>query len=236
MPEDGDPDGLPRPEITLSGSTATYRGVLEVEYAKDFLDRIAKHGTAIKTLVIESGGGDTRAGMDIGEWVHEHGVTVVVDWICFSSCANYIFTAAPAKTIRADAFVGWHGSEQQNRFFDEEFADANPDNLPGACRERPLGVAEDPNSQVFEGYARELRFLERDRAPGRLPWSGPWPSPHAAAPTCGWMLRAGRSTSRAWSVSASRTCRTRDRGDYPSQAAVELGGVAVYEVGESDLE
>ena len=234
--EEWDPDRLPPPpEITFIGSTATYRGPLEVEYARDFLDRVARYGTAIKTLVIDSGGGDTLAGMDIGEWVHEHGVTVVVDSVCFSSCANYIFTAAPNKTIREDAFVGWHGSEQQNRFFDEEFANANPDDLPGACRERPLSVGEDPNRELSEGYERELRFLERiGLRVDALVWAM---TEHARCRAYmqmdvdGWTFDIP-SMERLGIANVSYE----GPGDYPSEVVVEQGGIAVYEVGDSDLE
>ncbi len=33
--------------------------------------------------------------------------------MCFSSCANYVFTSAANKYIREDSLVGWHGSESQ---------------------------------------------------------------------------------------------------------------------------
>ena len=48
-------------------------------------------------------------------WIHERDIDVVVDNWCFSSCANYIFTAAKNKTIKAGAIVGWHGSGTANR-------------------------------------------------------------------------------------------------------------------------
>ena len=52
----------------------------------------------------------------IGEWVFDHQLDVIVDELCFSSCANYIFTAGKNKIIGKDAIVGWHGSEQQDLF------------------------------------------------------------------------------------------------------------------------
>ena len=54
--------------------------------------------------------------MKIGLWIFEHEIDVIVDEICFSSCANYIFTAGKNKIIQKDAIVGWHGSEQQDPF------------------------------------------------------------------------------------------------------------------------
>ena len=105
-----------RAEISIEGSTAYYTGVINDGSASDFLSIVRDAETAIDTLIINSGGGVTTSARRIGRWIHEHGVTVVVDELCFSSCANYIFTAAPKKIIRNGAYVGWHGSEQQDRY------------------------------------------------------------------------------------------------------------------------
>jgi hypothetical protein len=51
-------------------------------------------------------------GRRIGQWVHDMGLVVEVDKVCFSSCANYIFPAGRGRVIRADSFVGWHGNER----------------------------------------------------------------------------------------------------------------------------
>ena len=53
--------------------------------------------------------------MKIGLWIFDHELDVIVDELCFSSCANYIFTAGKNKIIEKDAIVGWHGSEQQDQ-------------------------------------------------------------------------------------------------------------------------
>ena len=102
--------------VVVDGSTVRYRGVLNRQSVDHFFRQIGAADEPIDTLVINSRGGETDAGRSIGLWVHEHGVTVVVDHICFSSCANYIFTAAPRKIIRSGAIVGWHGAEQQYHY------------------------------------------------------------------------------------------------------------------------
>ena len=70
----------------------------------------------ITAIRINSPGGITDQGIQIGEWISEHGIDVIVEELCFSSCANYIFTAGKNKVIEKDAIVGWHGSEQQDPF------------------------------------------------------------------------------------------------------------------------
>ena len=103
-------------EITVENSTVRYIGVINGRSAYKFLELVRGAEDRLDTLIINSPGGETRSARRIGRWIHEHGVTVVVEELCFSSCANYIFTAAPKKIIREGAYVGWHGSEQQDRY------------------------------------------------------------------------------------------------------------------------
>lgn len=102
--------------ITIDGSVARFTGVLNPASVERFFRRIGPVRDQIDTLIINSLGGVTFSGRRIGDWVHQNRITVIVQHVCFSSCANYIFTAAPRKIIRADALVGWHGSEQGNRY------------------------------------------------------------------------------------------------------------------------
>ena len=61
------------------------------------------------TLVITSGGGNVDLGMDLGEFILEHDLDVKVNTFCFSSCANYVFTAGKNKWLGENAILGWHG-------------------------------------------------------------------------------------------------------------------------------
>ena len=105
--------------IVVDRSVVRFTGVLNSASVDRFFRRIEPVRGQIDTLIINSLGGITVSGRRIGDWVHENGITVIVHHMCFSSCANYIFTAAPRKIIRADALVGWHGSEQQARYITE---------------------------------------------------------------------------------------------------------------------
>ena len=102
--------------ITVDGSVARFAGVLNPASVERFFRRIGPVRDQIDTLIINSRGGATISGRRIGGWVHQSRITVIVDHVCFSSCANYVFTAAPRKIIRANALVGWHGSEQGHRY------------------------------------------------------------------------------------------------------------------------
>ncbi len=89
-------------------------GSLEEGFYESFLSLVKGREDEITTLRVSSAGGETDEGIKLGHWIFEHGIDVVVDGLCFSSCANYIFTAGRNKTIMAGSIVGWHGSEQQD--------------------------------------------------------------------------------------------------------------------------
>ena len=60
-------------------------------------------------LAIESKGGIVDFGLDLGDWVYRKGLDVKVSAYCLSSCANYVFTAAPRRTVSNVAVIGFHG-------------------------------------------------------------------------------------------------------------------------------
>ncbi|WP_028572875.1 hypothetical protein [Desulfonatronum lacustre] len=103
--------------MSLEGTTATFVGsITDLNVAK-FLDSV--EGRVVETLVIASGGGEINAGMRLGEWVFDNQADVVVEKMCMSSCANYVFTAGRRKIIRANAIVGWHGNALQKEGMSE---------------------------------------------------------------------------------------------------------------------
>ena len=116
-----DADGIiwydPNPAtITVEGSTIIFNGDIEDETYRHFLLAVDDKEDQITEIRINSGGGITDHGISIGKWIFDHQIDVIVDELCFSSCANYIFTAGKNKIIEKDAIVGWHGSEQQDPF------------------------------------------------------------------------------------------------------------------------
>jgi len=95
---------------TRFGDTLVYFG--ELTTAGLVRLKSADQGTA-KALLIRSGGGSVSVGMDFGEWVYERGFDVIVDDVCLSSCANYVFPAGRIKTILPGGLVAWHGNSLQ---------------------------------------------------------------------------------------------------------------------------
>ena len=63
---------------------------------------------------MSSGGGEVNAAMDFGDWLFATRLNIRVIDRCLSSCANYLFPAAPVKVIETGAIVAWHGSANRD--------------------------------------------------------------------------------------------------------------------------
>ena len=90
----------------VNDTTVSLEGPIEqgsfAEFQSVFDDRVS-------TVILNSGGGDTYDGVQIGRVLHSAGVEIRVRGFCLSSCANYLFTAGQKKIIE-DGIVGFHGN------------------------------------------------------------------------------------------------------------------------------
>lgn len=91
-----------------AGQLAVYKGEISAVNNAAFFKRYA--GKPVAQLDINSVGGEVEAGIELGLWVHRHGLDVTVTGLCLSSCANYVFTAGRHKDIKPGAVVAWHGN------------------------------------------------------------------------------------------------------------------------------
>lgn len=101
--------------VAAHASPPEFRGELEIEAVQKF---ISSHPTPPSELIVSSPGGDLIAGMLLGLWIYKHSIDVVVDGICASSCANYVFSAGALKKISPGGLVLYHGGAQQADFTD----------------------------------------------------------------------------------------------------------------------
>ncbi|MFM7689844.1 MAG: hypothetical protein ACKPAC_10375 [Alphaproteobacteria bacterium] len=62
-----------------------------------------------RILYLDSKGGDVEVGVRLASHLLPRQLTVIVDGICASSCANYLFTSGLNKEIRR-GWVGFHGN------------------------------------------------------------------------------------------------------------------------------
>lgn len=64
----------------------------------------------VRTISINSGGGDIETAINIGRIIYDRGISIEVRRLCLSSCANYLFPAARNKIINYGSIIGFHGS------------------------------------------------------------------------------------------------------------------------------
>lgn len=97
-------------EVYIKGGDIFYSGRISPDGYS--LLREKAEAAAIKParLVINSSGSPVENGLDIGNWLYDNGLDIMVVDKCMSSCANYIFPAAKNKEISDGAVVAWHGS------------------------------------------------------------------------------------------------------------------------------
>jgi hypothetical protein len=102
--------------LELRGAELLYRGRLDPEGVDAVIALYNSLDTKPTTLAIRSTGGSSGSGITLGEFVHSHAMTVRVVDYCGSSCANYVFTAAPRKILSKRAIVWWHGAVRSSLF------------------------------------------------------------------------------------------------------------------------
>ena len=109
----GKPSTDPNPDVRIEGDTLIYLGAINENGLQALSEavRYLPRGQVTRMLV-NSGGGDTKAGIFIGSIIADLKPHLTIETGCFSSCANFIAPAAASITIRANAFLGWHGNDR----------------------------------------------------------------------------------------------------------------------------
>lgn len=103
----------------------TLRGPITTESVNAILHALAEPSQRRQRwIVVSSPGGDVVEALRLAEFMHRRGLSVYVDGLCASSCANYLFTAGKRKVIGAGALVGWHGSPASEHIDGLETLDA----------------------------------------------------------------------------------------------------------------
>lgn len=107
------PSTNPVPDIRIDGDTLIYIGGTNdngLEALKTVLAKVPDG--QITKMLVNSGGGDTKAAIQIGFIIADLKPNLTIDTGRFPSCANLIALAAATITIRENAFLGWHGNDR----------------------------------------------------------------------------------------------------------------------------
>ena len=103
-------------EFSVIEDTLYYKGEITDLMVLKALELARNSSQPIKKLHIDSSGGNARAGIIFGNWIHDNKIKVTIENLCFSSCANYIFTSASSVHVLKGAIVGWHGGAFQQHW------------------------------------------------------------------------------------------------------------------------
>lgn len=95
--------------VYLADGELNYVGSLSAEANAKLFALYSSKQEKPNTLSIRSPGGDTVVGIELGQWVYANKLDVKVLEGCYSSCANYVFTAGRRKIVSNFAHVGYHG-------------------------------------------------------------------------------------------------------------------------------
>lgn len=96
--------------IKMRSTDILFSGDITNENVANFIALYEAQERKPTLVTIQSKGGDASAGLEFGDFILRQGLDVRVLNYCFSSCANYVFTAGKTKYVTKDAIIGWHGS------------------------------------------------------------------------------------------------------------------------------
>ena len=74
----------------------------------------------IKTVIVNSRGGEVFAGRAIGYKIGESPRHLIIDKVCLSSCGNYFVPAASSVTLLPGAVIGLHGTPDPHMLENKE--------------------------------------------------------------------------------------------------------------------
>jgi hypothetical protein len=153
------PGGRIDARVRAEGNTLHYEGLITSAGLSKFAETLQQHPEVI-TLQVRSRGGDALPAIEMGEHVLRRNLAVVVDRVCNSACANYLFVPAATRRVLPGSVVMWHNSCPQNipegTAFERVLAGEGT-NLSSSLRREGVPLSETERSRV----AGSLLFDER---------------------------------------------------------------------------
>lgn len=166
-------------DVYIKGNDIFYTGGVSADGYRLLREKMAEAIKKPVRLVINSGGGPVEDGLDIGNWLYDNGLDILVREKCMSSCANYIFPAAENKEISRGAVVAWHGSiadptdnsdiEESLKFIDRKFPDLSIAEREKMKEQTRTSFAKYAQTQA----ARQKQFFQKIGVDERVTLLGP---------------------------------------------------------------
>lgn len=95
----------PGAPIRRAGATLCFSGEIEAASTAQAVALLP----GASSVVITSEGGEVRAALALARAIRAGGQLLVVERLCMSSCANFLFTAARRKAVAPEGLVVFHG-------------------------------------------------------------------------------------------------------------------------------
>jgi hypothetical protein len=164
-------------QVFIDNGELNYIGLISAESKRLAFSLYAAQEKKPTVFHIRSRGGATDAGIELGQWVHREGVTVKVLELCFSSCANYVFTAARNKIVSNFAVVGYHGGLSSEDFTPDKDQEAMFAALPAEQRDAArkqfidqIKAAIAPKIRAETAFFDEIGVQQRVTTLGQTPY------------------------------------------------------------------
>ena len=138
------PDVRRTEQVALLSGAITLPAVRRIE---------AEIGAGATTLVVDSGGGDEDAALELAAEIQRRKLTVVAVRTCFSACASYVLAASPAREVRGVTLIGFHHTSTA-LLLTAEARSSTPAPLLAQLRRR---AAEE--RQLYQAAGLDLRLL-----------------------------------------------------------------------------
>ena len=148
-------------KVWVDGDRLFYRGEITRAQNQKAQQLFFQAKGKLQRLVIQSGGGDVEAGMDLAEWMLEHKLDVVIDKLCFSSCANYVFIAGNNKHIEPKAILGWHGNAASAKWLDQDIDAMLPELKGNRSADKWQQLRRHYDEVIQRAAARETKLYKR---------------------------------------------------------------------------
>lgn len=147
--------------VTVEDNRIIYQGHLSAEANAQVFSLYEAASRKPTVLSIRSPGGPIDVGLALGEWTHQQGMDVLVEEFCFSSCANYIFTAGARKILGRNAIVGFHGGASSEQFNMSQVK-ATLAQFPAEQREKVRAdIEQQLKSYIASNKQREMDFYNK---------------------------------------------------------------------------
>lgn len=147
------------PKVSADDDVLHYTGLLNQTGADKLRSVMAAHGN-LRTLHINSAGGEALSSMEIGGLIHARNLDVVVLERCNSGCANYVFVPAAKKTITSGAMVVWHNACPQNIPAEVPFMEM----FAGKPEKVGVGYMVEIDGREVKDEAKKAEVLEKNPA------------------------------------------------------------------------